>query len=195
MRSPLEFYFRRTCLAVILLCVFHCMNWTLFAATPQVGDKAPDFSLKTLDNRSISLSDISSKEDVVLVVLRGWPGYQCPVCTAQVQDYISASGEFAEAGARVLMVYPGPSADLKAHATEFLNNKQWPKEFLYVIDPDYTMVEAYGLRWAAPRETAYPSTFLIGRQGTVRFVRISKSHGGRTKASEVLAELRRLSSP
>jgi len=63
----------------------------LAASQPKVGDKARDFSLRTLDDQSVRLSDLTSKTKVVLIVLRGWPGYQCPVCTAQVQDYIASA--------------------------------------------------------------------------------------------------------
>jgi peroxiredoxin len=167
---------------------------TLNAAPPKVGDKAPDFTLKTLDDQTVRLSDLTATGKVVLVVLRGWPGYQCPLCTRQVQDYIASASGFASAKARVVMVYPGPADDLKAHATEFLKNKQWPKEFIYLTDPAYSMVNAYGLRWDAPSETAYPSTFILDRKGSIRFAKISRSHGDRTKAADVLEEVKRLES-
>src|SRR3974377_76810 len=116
----------------------------LQAAPPKVGDKAPDFSLKTLDDQTVRLSELTATGKVVLVVLRGWPGYQCPLCTRQVQDYIASASGFATASARVVMVYPGPADDLKSHATEFLKNKQWPKEFVYLTDPGFAIVNAYG---------------------------------------------------
>ena len=75
------------------------------------------------------------------------------------------------------MVYPGPADMLEAHAKEFLENKQWPKEFLYVTDPDYRMINLYGLRWEAPKETAYPATFVLDLQGIVLSAKISRSHG------------------
>ena len=172
---------------VLLACA---LPLTLNAAPPKVGDKAPDFTLKTLDDQTVRLSDLTATGKVVLVVLRGWPGYQCPLCTRQVQDYIASASGFASAKARVVMVYPGPSDDLKAHATEFLKNKQWPKEFIYLTDPVYSMVNAYGLRWDAPSETAYPSTFVVDKKGVVRFAKISRSHGDRTKAAEILEEVK-----
>ncbi len=162
------------------------------ANPPKVGDKAPDFALNQLDGQTVRLGDLTSTGKVVLVVLRGWPGYQCPLCTRQAQDYIGVAPGFSEAQAHVVMVYPGPADELKAHAKEFLGNKQWPREFLYVTDPDYAMVNAYGLRWDAPQETAYPSTFLLDRNGIVRFAKMSHSHGERTKAADILRELKRL---
>ena len=165
------------------------------ADAPKVGEKAPDFSLKTLDDQNVRLSALTAKGNVVLVVLRGWPGYQCPICDRQVHDFIASASGFAEAGAQVVFVYPGPADDLKAHAEEFKSwrGKEWPKEFLYVLDPDYTMVNAFNLRWDAPRETAYPSTLVLDGGGIVRFVKISHSHGDRTNAADVLAAAKKLS--
>ena len=164
------------------------------AEPPGVGEKAPDFTLKTLDDQMVRLNEITSQGNIVLVVLRGWPGYQCPVCDLQVHDYTARSTAFAAAKARPVFVYPGPANDLKAHAEEFKSwkGKQWPSEFLYVLDPDYTLVNAYHLRWDAPRETAYPSTFVIDKQRVVRFAKISHTHGDRTKAGDILAELKKL---
>jgi hypothetical protein len=58
-----------------------------------------------------------------------------------------------------------------------------------VIDPDYKFTNKYGLRWDEPKETAYPTTFLIDHSETVLFRKISHSHGDRTIAADVLAEL------
>jgi thioredoxin-dependent peroxiredoxin len=162
------------------------------ALPPQVGDAAPNFTLKTLDDKPVELKQLAATAPVVLVVLRGWPGYQCPICTRQVHDFVAHADGFAAQKAQVLMVYPGPAENLKAHAQDFLQDKQWPKDFLFVTDPDFSMVNAYGLRWNAPHETSYPSTFVIATNGTVRFAHISHSHGDRVSAATALEALRAL---
>jgi hypothetical protein len=45
------------------------------AETPDVGARAPDFTLSTPEGQPIRLSDQAAKGKVVLVVLRGYPGY------------------------------------------------------------------------------------------------------------------------
>src|SRR5262245_5331305 len=163
----------------------------LAAATPTVGQKAPDFALMTVQGHSIKLSQETAKGNVVLVVLRGYPGYQCPFCNRQVQDFLKNSQAFADAGACVLLVYPGPPQDLNMRADEFLQGKTLPANFNLVLDPGYALTNQYGLRWDAPKETAYPSTFVLDREGVVRFAKISREHGGRTTAQEILEELKR----
>ena len=159
------------------------------ANPPKVGDKAPDFALKTLDDQTVRLSDVTAKSKVVLVELRGWPGYTCPFCTKQVHDYVRNADKFKAAGVQVLMVYPGPADDLKAHATGFLQDKNWPKDFLFVLDPDYTFTKSYGLRWDGEKETAYPSTFIIDMGNKVQFAHVSHEHGDRVGSAAVLKAL------
>ena len=97
------------------------------------------------------------------------------------------------------------SSTMEAVHANVVSHEKWlaaRKEFLakenplpanlhLVIDPNYSFTNQYGLRWDAPHETAYPSTFLIDRQGTVFFRKVSHEHGDRTTAEDVLAELER----
>jgi len=155
--------------------------------TPQVGEKAPDFTLTTLDRKPVKLSEQLAAGPVVLVVLRGWPGYQCPICTRQVGEFIGRAEQFKAAKAHVILVYPGPAGSLADHAQEFASGSDIPANFSFVIDPGFEFAVSYGLRWDAPAETAYPSTFVIDRKGIVRFAKVSKTHGDRASAKEVLA--------
>ncbi len=160
------------------------------AETPSVGAKAPDFSLKTPLGQPVQLSGLEAKGNVVLVVLRGYPGYQCPYCQKQVHDFVDHASAFADKKTDVLLVYPGPPADLDQHAKEFLASQaNLPANVQLVNDPDYTVTNQYGLRWDAPRETAYPSTFILEHQGTVTFEKVSRGHGDRTSADDILAKL------
>jgi peroxiredoxin len=166
---------------------------TGLAQTPAVGQKAPPFSLATPEGKTVSLMELTHEGPLVLVVLRGYPGYQCPYCVKQVHDFIEHADKFAAAETPVLLVYPGPPAELDRHAKEFLSKQNpLPENIHLVIDPDYKFTNQYGLRWDAPNETAYPSTFLIDRHNVIFFRNVSKGHGDRTSAAEVLVELHRV---
>ena len=43
---------------------------------PAVGNTAPDFVLSTMDGKRVRLSEVTANSRVVLLVLRGYPGYQ-----------------------------------------------------------------------------------------------------------------------
>ncbi|NQU52067.1 MAG: redoxin domain-containing protein [Bacteroidetes bacterium] len=157
-----------------------------------VGRTAIDFNLKIIQGDKIIFSEINSNSPVVLIVLRGWVGYQCPVCSRQVGRFIAEAEKLKELGAAVLLVYPGPSAELQTKANEFTEDFNLPENFYFTLDPDYSMINKYGLRWDAPRETAYPSTFVVDKTGKIVYSKISKTHGGRAKADEVLEVLGKL---
>lgn len=159
---------------------------------PAVGEAAPGLELKNLQDELVTLKSLTEKGPVVLLVLRGWPGYQCPICNRQVGEFLGKRADFERAGASVVMVYPGPADHLADHAQEFRGDKVFPATFQFVTDPDYAFTTAWGLRWEALRETAYPSTFVIGRDGKVKFGQTSTSHGGRVSATQVLEELAKL---
>jgi peroxiredoxin len=161
------------------------------AQTPAIGAKAPDFTLQTPTGTPVALVKERAKGTTILVLLRGFPGYQCPYCEKQVHDFVDHSADFAARRANVVLVYPGPPADLDQHAKEFLAAQaDLPSNIKLVIDPDYKMTNLYGLRWNAPHETAYPSTFILDASGTVLFEKISHEHGDRTTANDILANLK-----
>ncbi|HVW35737.1 MAG TPA: peroxiredoxin-like family protein [Pirellulales bacterium] len=151
-----------------------------------VGDQAPDVSLPDLRGDEVGLQKLFAKGPVALVVLRGYPGYQCPLCNRQAGDLLARAEDFSKAGAQVVMVYPGNAKNLDEHARQFIAGKKFPAHFRFLLDPDYRLVEASGLRWNAPQETAYPSSFVVNRQGEITFAAVSKTHGGRTPAAELL---------
>src|SRR5437868_3589433 len=86
------------------------------ADAPKAGDEVKDFELAALGGEKIKLSKLTESGPVVLVVLRGYPGYQCPLCTKQVGELIGKADELKKAGAQVVFVYPGPADKLKEHA-------------------------------------------------------------------------------
>ncbi len=159
------------------------------AAPPKVGEAAREFSLTDIEGKAIALNDLTKEGPFVLVVLRGYPGYQCPLCTRQVAELRGKAEEIRQRGGRVLFVYPGPKERLEERAREFLESEKLPGGFTFATDPDYGFVNGWGLRWDAKNETAYPSTFVIGKDGIVRFAKISKTHGDRAKTADVIEAL------
>lgn len=166
-----------------------------FGKAPKLGDKAPAFSLTAVDGRPVTLADAVARGPVVLVLLRGWPGYQCPFCTRQFADFLDHAEELNATGARVVWVYPGPSDQVQQRAREFIASRPMPANFVVAPDPEYVFTNAYGLRWDAPQETAYPATFVVDRSSNVRFAQISIAHDGRALAVDVLRALAALDHP
>ncbi len=158
-----------------------------------IGDPVTDFTLPVVGNDgTVTLSDEYKQGPVVLVMLRGYPGYQCPLCSRQVGSLAKLAGEFRELAHRVIMVYPGEAPMLDKHAEEFMGKATLPSPLVMVRDPGMKMVADWQLRWDSPKETAYPSTYVIDRDGKVRWSKVSDSHGGRASSEEILSELKKL---
>jgi peroxiredoxin len=161
----------------------------------KLGETAKDVEFLPLKGEEkVKLSALVKDGPVVLVVLRGYPGYQCRECSRQVAELRGKADDIAALGAKVVLVYPGPgpAESLKKLAQEFLGKTELPKSFTMMVDPEYAFTNLYGLRWNAPGETAYPSTFVLDSQRIVKFRKISTTHRDRAATSDVLAALTQL---
>jgi thioredoxin-dependent peroxiredoxin len=162
---------------------------SVLAATPGVADHAPDFTLSTPGGGALQLSSLTASGRVILIVLRGYLGYQCPYSLQQFNDFQQSAAQFAALNTQVVFIYPGPSPNLASEATDFAPASSLPGNVHLVIDPDFTVTNLYGLRWNAPSETAYPSTFIIEKDSSIYSVKIGNSHGDHPTAADTLAAL------
>jgi len=159
----------------------------------KVGDRAIDFDLPVVGGKEyVTLSEEYEVGPVVVVVLRGYPGYQCPLCSQQVSAIRNRAGALGQVARRVILVYPGEGTLLQRHAEEFMGSRSLPSPLVIVRDQDMKMVTEWGLRWDSPRETAYPAAYIIDRNGRVRWSKVSDNHAGRASVDEIVRELRKL---
>ncbi len=160
---------------------------------PKEGTKVDNFSGTTMNGHVFELSEYIQEGSVALVMLRGFPGYQCPVCSTQVAGYIAKAEEFEKQNTPVVFIYPGKVKDLDKKAKEFTtpleSEQDLPTNFIFVIDHDYKITNLLDLRWNAPNETAYPAAFVIDHKGYIQYAKISDNHRGRATADEILEVL------
>ncbi|MFO1022769.1 MAG: peroxiredoxin family protein [Planctomycetales bacterium] len=181
-------------MACLALCALLLAPFSLQAAgkIPAVGTEAPDFTLKDLDGDETSLSDMTKHGSVMLVVLRGYPRAQSPPCKKQFAELTAMAKELSKKRIFLVFVYPGEAEDLEEHAKEFLGDQDLARNVYLLLDPDFEFTSAYGLRWNASLETSYPTTFLIDREGIVRYKRVSRTHGGRPWPEQIHREIAKL---
>ena len=157
----------------------------------QVGEKVKDFELPVVgENDYLRLSEQYDQGPVVVVVLRGFPGYQCPICNRQVSAMISRARALGRNAHRVVLVYPGESADLQQRAERFMGARRLPEPLVMVRDDGMRTIREWGLRWDEPRETAYPATYVVNQHGRVTWKKVSRSHAERSTVREILQALR-----
>jgi thioredoxin-dependent peroxiredoxin len=131
-------------------------------ATPEVGKKAPGFTLLDQDQKSVKLSDFKGQA----VVVYFYPKDDTPGCTQEACDFRDEYSALKKAGAVVLGVSPD---DSKSHG-KFAGKFKLP--FPLLADTDHSVALAYGA-WA--EKSMYGrkymgivrSTFLISKDGVV----------------------------
>ena len=128
----------------------------------EIGKKAPAFSLKNQDGKTVKLSDFAGQN----VVLYFYPKDDTPGCTTEACDFRDQHSKLEKAGAVVLGVSPD---DEKRHA-KFAGKHGLP--FTLLADTEHTVAEKFGA-WG--EKSLYGrkfmgiirSTFLIGADGKI----------------------------
>lgn len=173
-----------------------------------VGTKAPDVTVITLEGESVQLSTYYSKQPLVLTFYRGgW----CPICTKALSGWQSKLDELTDAGAVFLAVAP-----------EKTENAQKTKEnghlaYTVVTDPSHDVAKAFGVHFTVDDETRAkykgfgldvaasntsgtwelpaPATFVIDRDGVIRYAFADWDYRKRADPDEVLEVIRSLDRP
>jgi peroxiredoxin len=149
-------------MVISLIFLISCVDKEMPVKIPQVGDKAPDFTLENIDGKSISLSDFRG-ETVLLVfdsILCESSGKQIP--------HIKAAYEQSSGDLIVLYVYRDSCNLVKDHVA---SNQL--TDFFALIDRDVTQhFEITNLE--PPIATLYgveswtPASFIIDTKGIIR---------------------------
>ncbi len=180
-----------------LACLLSLALSTLALAEPMnVGQTAPDFTLKDLAGNEVTLSQVAQRSKTAVIFLRGWNGYQCPACSAQTHSFLEEADAFKERGYELIFIYPnhGSEEETATKAQEFAAKLDLPEHLHFVEDPGVEVGKAYGLLWDAPKETVYPAFYVLDTDLKVLYKNVSKSHGGRIKADQALTILDELKS-
>ena len=147
-----------------------------------IGDKAPEFTLKDKDGKEVSLSDFAGKK----VVLYFYPKDNTPGCTRQACAFAGLYGEFQKKGVEVI----GISRDSTASHVKFAEKYHLP--FILLSDPELAAIQAYGV-WQEKKlygkttMGVVRTTFLIDEQGHIE--KVMPKVKPDTNAAEILAQL------
>ena len=138
-----------------------------------VGDRAPDFTLASDDNRSVTLSEFRGRK----VVLYFYPKDDTPGCTIQACDFRDSLPRFEGVDVTILGISPDSVESHRAFREKFELN------FTLLADADADVAMRYGV-WKDQRLER--STFLISEKGVVEKLWRKVDPAGHT---EMLAEL------
>ncbi len=128
------------------------------AAVPQptaqpAGQIAPDFTLKTLDGETVSLSDFRGK----VVMVNFWASW-CPPCVAELPTIYQFYQTHQADGFVVLAVNAQENPDT---VSGFISRQGYT--FPVLLDPDSVAADEYGIR-------ALPTSFFLNKNGEIQYV-------------------------
>jgi len=169
-----------------------------------VGDAAPDVTLYTQSGEAVALSSLNEEQGPL--VLTFYRGGWCPFCSEALEGWQARLDELREAGATFVAVSP-ESPDHMGETVEKL-------ELGYMVlgDPDHEAAEAFEVGFTVDEVTKAkykdmgldvgawnadnswnlpaPGTFVIDREGVIRWAFADWDYKNRADPSEVIAFVR-----
>ena len=148
-----------------------------------IGDRAPNFTLKDKNGNDVRLSDFIGKK----VVLYFYPKDNTPGCTRQACAFAGAYEEFKNRNIEVI----GVSKDSVASHVKFAEKYDLP--FILLSDTELEAIKAYGV-WQEKKLYGKVSmgvvrtTFVIDENGIIE--KVMPKVKPDTNAEEILAYLR-----
>lgn len=152
-----QLWFRSGLVAAGLLFVLTTVNVTLasgqfpFFENSLIGEKAPEFTLKSVSGKSSSLTQLRNGKPAIIFFWATW----CPHCREQLNHLKSVAGELQQKGYQLVLV------DLQEEAgavKSFLEHQQLPFDVL--LDADAGVAEQYGV-------IGIPAYFFVDAQGRI----------------------------
>ena len=151
----------------------------------QEGDKAPAFSGKDQNGKTVSLKDLKGSK----VVLYFYPEDDTPTCTIQACNLRDNYSALRSAGFRVIGISPD---DEKKHK-KFEEKFDLP--FTLIADPSHKILEKYGV-WGQKQMFGnqymgvHRTTFVVDEKGIIR--RIFLRPKNKAHAEEIITAWREL---
>ncbi|GHO82789.1 peroxiredoxin [Dictyobacter formicarum] len=151
--------------------------------TLKVGDKAPDFTLKTAKNEQWHLKDFRGKKNVVLAFV---PFAFSSVCSAQLPSYEAELERFHDFDTEVVSISMDSTYALNAWSQSMHTTFPHLSDFY----PQGSVVDLYGVRHAAGMPER--ALFVIDKEGVIRYIEVQHAPGEMPDNEDLFEALRRL---
>ena len=156
-----------------------------------VGSKLPAFSLRDSDGNEVGSADLSGSQAVLLFYRGNW----CPLCMAQILEFVSRYQEMDDLGIKVVLVSPQPDEHTKDPAG------MHDVPFHFLIDADNQLAESLGIAidngvplgvlGGYDPNTVMPTVVVTNASGTIVFSDQTDNYRVRPEPDVFLAILRR----
>ena len=156
-----------------------------------VGAMAPDFTLVRFGGGTTTLSSMRGKKNVVLVFYRG---YWCPYCITQLKEMRSLLTDALKQDTEMLVVSIDDEKGTQTAMTRITADGM-KADFSFLSDPEHAVIARYGVMNPAGsrRGIPHPATYVIDKQGVVRWRDIQTDYKIRPTNAAVLTAVKSLS--
>lgn len=179
------------------------MDTTSIPKGLNVGDKAPEITFTTAENKKETLASYYSKQAVVVIFYRG---YWCPVCNKHLTEFAQKAKEIEAAGAKLIAI-TSESYDNVAKTKE-----QTGANFTIISDADGSIRKAFDVNFKVTEdyqamiqdklkasiaetnankqaELPVPATFIIDKNGKIVYKQFNPDYKVRASVEEILNNL------
>ena len=121
----------------------------------------------------ITLAEFIGNQNVALVFTEGFNGMLCPFCKTQTSRLVANYEEFKKRDCEVIVVYPGPEDHVEEFVEAALTTEKTQVDkvpFPIVLDKDFAATDYFKIH----SMHAHPSTYLIDKQGGIKFAYVGK---------------------
>lgn len=158
------------------------------------GQKLPVAKFVDASGKLVDLAAFTGKKAVVLVFMKGFYSQGiCVYCTRQTSELAKTAKDFNEAGAEILVVYPGAEEHINAFVKsvreyEKSDDPRFQLPFKVLLDINQDVVRALKI----DGDLAHPTSFILDKDGVVRFQYVGRSLSDRPKAATLLEEAKKI---
>ncbi len=145
----------------------HAMGQFFFLENPLIGERAPDFTLKTTKGRELNFSDYREGRDSIIFYWATW----CASCKEHLQEMKTAIKEFEERGISVVFIN---LEEKEKVVKKFM--KKASLDFEMLLDEDAKVAEDYNI-------FGLPTYYLVNKAGVI----VAIEHGIPENYVEILA--------
>jgi len=124
----------------------------------EVGNRAPNFTLKDLDGNSVTLSSFKGKK---LVMVNFW-AVTCASCVAELPDFEEV---YQARSSAVEVLAVNAAGEDKVDVQAFIENEGYT--FTVLLDSEGTVKSAYNV-------PSWPRTFFIDKEGIIKNIKIGQ---------------------
>ncbi len=168
----------------------------------QIDQMAPEFVAFDQNGDKFKSSEVLKDNQLIVVFYRGqW----CPFCNRHLSELQDHLEDFKKAGAQIVAISP--------EKTENINKtiKKTKAEFPVLWDKDNSIMESFGVNFILAKDLQekykkfgvdltkvngnssqtlpVPATFIIGKNGKVKFLQYDPDYKNRSSAKEILEHL------